>query len=65
MPCKARMVKFSQIEANAAKCCRFVAGLLPILLPLKSLIIRTCCHVDGFPDLDINSHERSLLPVRR
>ena len=45
------LIHFSQ---KGAKCCRSVAGLLPILLPLKSLIIRTCCGVAGFPDLHIN-----------
>jgi hypothetical protein len=31
-----------------------VAGLLPILLPAKSLTINTCCRVADFLDLSIN-----------
>ena len=40
-------------EPKAAICCWSVAAVLPILLPVKSLAINTCCRVADFPDLSI------------
>jgi hypothetical protein len=39
---------------KGVECCRSVAALLPILLPLKSLTINNVTDVAGFPDYTIN-----------
>ncbi len=49
-----KMVKISQTGSNVAECCRSVAPLLPILLPVKSLTIKDCFRVSPFLDLCVN-----------